>query len=198
MSNLSKFDPSFGASNTRYLIDGNDTITGYLKCDGSILSQTTYSSLFAKVGLIVNGLNTWTIRTPGTISFIRALTYSATDGLYVYGGDGGVLGTSTDAITWTRRTPGTISIIYALIYSATDGLYVYAGDGGTLGTSTNAITWTRRTPGTVSFILLSLILQQRSVCLCRCWRSLRHIYKCHNLDQTNPRYCFNYSCSHLR
>jgi hypothetical protein len=27
------------------------TTTGYLKCDGAIVSQATYSSLFAKVGL---------------------------------------------------------------------------------------------------------------------------------------------------
>ena len=150
MSNLSKFDPSFGASNTRYLIDGNDTITGYLKCDGAILSQATYSSLFAKVGLIQDGnvFKTWTRRTPGTVSVIRALTYA--DGLYVYGGDGGVLGTSTDAITWTIRTPGTTTFILALTYA--DGLYVYVGTSGVLGTSTNAITWTLRTSGTVNQI----------------------------------------------
>jgi hypothetical protein len=55
------------------------------------------------------------------------------DGLYVYGGNGGVLGTSTDAITWTRRTPGTTSSIRALTYD--NGLYVYGGVGGVLGTA---------------------------------------------------------------
>jgi hypothetical protein len=53
--------------------------------------------------------------------------------LYIYGGGGGTLGTSTDAVTWTIRTPGTISTIRALTYG--NGLYVYAGDGGVLGTA---------------------------------------------------------------
>jgi hypothetical protein len=85
--------------------------SGWLEADGSIVSQATYPTLFSQVGLIQDGFNTWTRRTPGTISTIRALTYSATDGLYVYAGDGGTLGTSTDAITWTVRTPGTVTFI---------------------------------------------------------------------------------------
>jgi len=92
----------------------------------------------------------WTFVLPvGTASTINALTYG--NNLYVYGGTGGVLATSTDAITWTARTSGTASAIRSVIYG--DDLYVYAGDGGVLATSTNAITWTARTSGTASAIL---------------------------------------------
>ena len=75
---------------------------------------------------------------------IKALTYG--NGLYVYGGQSGILGTSTDALTWTLRTSGATNDIRSLLYN--DGLYVYAGGGGTtatLATSTDAITWTQRT-----------------------------------------------------
>ena len=131
-----------GATTTTY--PGSD----WLLCDGSILTQTTYSTLFNTIGLIADGVITWTARTSGTASTINALTYG--NNLYVYAGDGGVLRTSTDAITWTARTSGTASAILALTYG--NNLYVYAGAGGVLRTSTDAITWTARTSGTASTI----------------------------------------------
>jgi hypothetical protein len=73
----------------------------------------------------------------GTTSEIRALTYD--NGTYVYGGVGGVLSTSTDAITWTARTSGTTSTINALSYY--DNFFVYAGNSGVFGTSTNGRNW---------------------------------------------------------
>ena len=68
----------------------------------------------------------------------------------MYGGVGGALATSTDAITWTARTSGTSNNINSIIY--VNGIYVYAGDGGVLRTSTDAITWTASTSGTTSWI----------------------------------------------
>lgn len=111
---------------------------------GSIQNQADYPALYAQIGLI--GATPWISRTSGTTSNINALTYG--NGLYVYGGNGGVLATSTDAVTWTSRTSGTTSIIRALTYG--NGVYVYAGDGGVLASSTDAITWTTRTSGTTS------------------------------------------------
>jgi len=119
----------------------------WLPCDGSIVSQTTYSTLLSRVGFIQDE-RTWTTRTSGTENTILSLTYG--DNLYVFAAQGGVLRTSTNAINWTTRTSGTTSSINALIYG--DNLYVYAGQGGVLRTSTNAITWTTRTSGTTSII----------------------------------------------
>jgi hypothetical protein len=105
--------------------------SGYLECDGSIVSQATYPDLFNQLGLFPDGVATWTARTSGTASSIVALTYG--NNLYVYAGLGGVLATSTNAITWTARTSGTTNVIQALIYA--DNLYVYAGNGGVLATA---------------------------------------------------------------
>jgi len=120
----------------------------WLLCDGSILTQTAYSELFSKVGLIADGPSTWVSRTSGTTTDIRALAYG--DGAFVYANESGEVRTSTDAITWTARTSGTASQINSLIYG--NGIFVYAGRGGVLATSTDAITWTARTSGTTSEI----------------------------------------------
>jgi len=125
------------------------TANGYLKCDGSIVSQATYPALYAQVGLIKDGVFTWTAGTVlGTANQLIGLTYG--NGVYVTAGQGGYLATSTDAITWTARTSGTTSAINSLTYG--NGIFVYAGAGGVLATSTNAITWTARTSGTTSII----------------------------------------------
>jgi microcystin-dependent protein len=128
---------------------GTYPLEGYLLCDGSIVSQSTYPELYSKIGLIPDGFNNVTARTSGnTTQAILALTYG--NGLYLYAGASGILGTSTDAITWTVRTSGTTSSINTVVYG--NGLYVYAGAGGVLATSTDAITWTARTSGTTSAI----------------------------------------------
>jgi hypothetical protein len=124
--------------------DSKQSSSGWLAMDGSIASQASNPVLYANVGLIKDGLNTWTARTSGTTSPIRSIIYG--NSLYVYAGAGGVLATSTDAITWTARTSGTTSQIASLTYG--NGIYVYAGVSGILATSTDAITWTARTSGT--------------------------------------------------
>lgn len=120
--------------------DSKQSSSGWLAMDGSIASQASNPVLYANVGLIKDGLNTWTARTSGTTSPIRSVIYE--NSLYVYAGNGGILATSTDAITWTARTSGTSFNIFSLTYG--NGLYVYAGQGGVLATSTDAITWTAR------------------------------------------------------
>jgi hypothetical protein len=143
--------PSLAAGALQYFSGATTSTypgTEWLLADGSVLTQTAYPELYANIGLISNGIATWTARTSGTANNIFALTYG--DNLYVYGAGLGVLATSTDAITWTARTSGTASNLSALTYG--NNLYVYAGDGGVLATSTDAITWTARTSGTSSSI----------------------------------------------
>lgn len=130
--------------------DTKQTSSGWLAMNGQIVSQSSNPSLYAKIGLLTNGFDNWTARTSGTASDINALIYNGNN-LYVYGGFGGALATSTDAITWTSRTSGTSSIINSIIYNGSN-LYVYAGEAGVLATSTNAITWTSRTSETTRFI----------------------------------------------
>jgi hypothetical protein len=125
MSILSNYKIKYPVGHRRYLYDDSDTLSGYIKLDGSVLSQTAYPELFNAIGLLKNDF-TGTPVTSGTTTTIRSITYN--NGLYVYGGFGGVLATSTDAITWTVGTSGTTSTIYSIIYG--NGLYVYGGQGG--------------------------------------------------------------------
>ena len=101
-----------------------------------------WPELYKKLG-IIGGYN-WTTRTSGTTSIIYSLTYG--NGIYVYGGWGGVLATSTDGTTWTAQASGSSTYIFALTYG--NGLFVYVGSTGASGTSTNAITWTSLTAPT--------------------------------------------------
>ena len=149
MSALTRFKPQFTAGQQRYLINNNYTLQNYLKCDGSVLAQSTYPELYQSIGLIPSGLNSWIQRSSGTTSQINTLVHNAVD-TYVYAGSGGVLRTSTDTVTWTTRTSGTINAINSLLYA--NGLFVYGANSGVLSTSTDGITWTARTTGTTQAI----------------------------------------------
>ena len=77
-------------------------------------------------------------------SAISSVAYG--NGVWVAGGSGGTLRTSTDnAVTWNTQTSnfGT-SIIVSVAYG--NGVWVAGGSGGPLRTSTNdAVTWNTRT-----------------------------------------------------
>lgn len=147
----------------------NADTTGYLKCDGSVVSQATYSSLFAQTGLIADGslINTWETRTlyrlppGGTVGdrMVDPLRMTYADGTYVIGGSGAFyLVTSTDGATWTARTVtglGANTTLYTVTYGG--GLFMGCGIGnfGIFITSTDAVTWTVRSIdvwGTLSYV----------------------------------------------
>jgi hypothetical protein len=160
----------------------------WLECDGSVVSQADYPTLYSRIGLVnevgtnfvnnaaaaivntqigiaygngvfvsvgnagsiyttLDGL-TYTSRTSGTASTLRAVTYG--NGIYVAGGNGGVVLNSLDGITWTIRTSTTTSSIFSLTYGG--GIFVLSTLGGGLATSTDGTTWTARTSGTASNI----------------------------------------------
>lgn len=118
------------------------TTAGWLKCDGSILSQATYPLLYARMGLINGPGVNWTSRTIGgqTVTYLAA-TYGSN---YLISGVGGYIRSSTDGITWATRTSGVSTDLGALTFGG--GLYVYAGVNGAYGTSTDGITWTTKNP----------------------------------------------------
>jgi len=122
----------------------------WLLANGSLVLQASYPELYSKLGLFPNGGVVWTSRNTPTTGQIYALTYG--NNTFVYGGQNGNLGTSTDAITWTARTSGTGGFdISALTYG--NALFVLGSGNGLIRTSTDAITWTTRTSGTSSSIL---------------------------------------------
>jgi hypothetical protein len=116
----------------------------WLKADGSVVSQATYTDLFAKVGLQPDGLDNFEV--VGTLANVRRLHYG--ENLYLAAGTTGALATSTDSITWTTRTSGVAVAINA--FTSGNSLYVYGADGGVIRTSTDGITWTARTSGSAT------------------------------------------------
>ena len=111
----------------------------WIKADGS---QYVKNNLLTKK-LITGQYFQWVIRTSqfGT-SIIRSVVYGGN--LWVAGGNGGTLRTSTDAVTWVTQTSqfGT-STIQSVAYG--NELWVAGGTGGALRTSTDAVTWITQT-----------------------------------------------------
>lgn len=123
-----------------------DPGSGWVLANNSIALQSTYPNVFNMVGILpTNSPPAWTQRT-GTAA--RSMAYG--NGLFVYGGPTGKVGTSTDGITWTVGTSGTTSTIYSVTYG--NGLYVYGGHSGRIATSTDGLTWTARTSNTTESI----------------------------------------------
>lgn len=136
MSSFTQFSPKFTAGQIRYLVNGSDSIPGYLKCDGSILSQTAYPKLYSAIGLLPNNLD-FTTAVNSSGAAIYSVIYANSQ--YVRVGAGGRVATSPDAVTWTAQTSGTSSDISEIIYA--NGQYVFVGASGTVGRSTDGITW---------------------------------------------------------
>ena len=104
MSALTRFQPKLTAGHLRYHIDDEKVIDGYLECDGSVVLQNSYPSLFGVLGTridsnIANGV----LQTSGTSNNINAL--ASGNNTFVYAADGNMTATSTDAITWTITSP---------------------------------------------------------------------------------------------
>tara|TARA_R110000868_G_scaffold42198_12_gene143253 strand:- start:4810 stop:5973 length:1164 start_codon:yes stop_codon:yes gene_type:complete len=115
----------------------------------TVLSQSSYPDLYNLMGSIGSSFFTPAASPPafGTPQY-HGMSYG--NGIFLCGGAGGSLATSTNGSTWTTRTSGTASTIAATIYG--NGLYLYGGAGGVLKTSTDAITWDTRTSGTTTAI----------------------------------------------
>lgn len=167
-------DTTFGASgsyiNGRYVVLSQDgqirTSTDLerwqayrpLSSTGLLFGLAWSGSLYVLAGATISAtpsgiatstdLVTWTSQTSGVTSTIYTVTYG--NGIFVFGGMGGILRTSTDGITWTARTSGTATTAYIseIIYAG--GQYLYVNSVGGISTSTDAITWTARTSGTAS------------------------------------------------
>lgn len=123
--------------------NGDAYLSGlWLKCDGSILLQSTYPTLYSRMGLINEGGINWTLRTSGTISVANAATFG--DSKHLIAGVNGMLRSSTDGITWATRTSGFSASIRSLTFGGSN--FIYGGDQGALATSTDGITWQTKNP----------------------------------------------------
>jgi hypothetical protein len=120
---------------------------GYFLCDGSIVSQNSYSNLYSQVGL----LPTFTSLIPYPRFTTTLFNITHGNGTYVSVGASGSILTSSNGILWTVRNASTHGgDINGVTYQ--NGLFVYGGTKGAIATSTDAITWTARTSGTTSTI----------------------------------------------
>ena len=138
------YDPPIGS--LQYFANAaGDAYLGsnWLKCNGASVSQATYATLYARLGLITDVQNA----TMTSVTNLPATTNSIAFGnnLFVAVGNTGAISTSTDLVTWTTRTSGTASNLSAVIYG--NNIYVTGGTGGVLLTSTDGITWTSQTYG---------------------------------------------------
>jgi hypothetical protein len=90
---------------------------------------------------------TWTERTPGTTSYLRAIAYG--DGTFVAIGD--TVLTSPDGVTWTDRSSSKTDADLTAI-ACGEGTFVAVGGGGAVLTSPDGVTWTERSSGTDDYL----------------------------------------------
>ncbi len=125
------------ASNALTQLEGAATNgTGTFTCCGDSTSGNNFYST-------TNLTSGWTSRTTG-LGASYGTAFGAS--LYVVGGIGGGLYTSSDLATWTSRTSQTTQQINSIAFG--NSLFVLVGNSGAICTSTNGTTWTARTSGT--------------------------------------------------
>lgn len=143
------------------------TLSGYLKCDGSIYNKSAYPDLATATGTPLL-LGSELLATSYTASFSTYGIYyvSSANGVgfaaYTGSSTGSTVAngmiTSADGVTWTARTavvPGFVNFRNEAVYINNTYLvpsyyWTYNGSGRTYQTSTNLSTWTARTASTGS------------------------------------------------
>lgn len=129
----------------------------WLQCNAGVLLQSSYSTLYNRIGLIPNGGASYTFNvanagidvtntSPNAVSGtgLAGIKYLAAGSMRV-SPTGGAISTSTDAVTWNpvllTSTATSMRVVKYL-----NGLYVVAGSNGLMFTSTNATAWAPRNP----------------------------------------------------
>ena len=134
----------------------------YIKLDGSIVNSTVYkrginktfySKFLKSLRQFPNSL-IWTTQTSNFgSSSINRVAYG--NNLWVAGGSGGQIRTSTDGVTWVTRTSNFGStFINSVAYG--NNLWVAVGDTGQIRTSTDGVTWATQTSNFGSTSVLSV------------------------------------------
>jgi len=123
----------------------------WLKCDGSVLAQASYTVLFSRLGLLNGAGTVWTKNSSQLIDYVfTGVAYGNSTYVRVSNSLGNFVSTSTDGITWVSRTTGVTSALSSIVFG--NGIFVAAGTGGAMATSTDGITWTAQTSGSVAAI----------------------------------------------
>ena len=104
MSNLKQFTSKIENVSTGEIISAlaaDETFfeaQGFLKCDGSVLLQSSYPYLYSNIGSIIDNLDAPGSLIPsGTSNNINSLLYA--NNIFVYAGGAGTLATSPNAVT---------------------------------------------------------------------------------------------------
>jgi hypothetical protein len=121
----------------------------WLACDGTAISQATYSALFTKIGHLTTAPSFTQL--PMALNTQVAIAYG--NGIYVRGSTTG-LESSTDLITWTLRATPCASGASIFVYYL-NSLFFAADSNGILLTSSDAITWTAKTTGLIGIFTVS-------------------------------------------
>ena len=124
----------------------------WLLCDGSAYLQSSYTDLYAAIGLIANSpgqVSSFTLRTMPNSANWAAMGYG--NGVFVATTNNGTYtaASSTDGVTWTARTFPTNQRYHSVTYG--NGVFVAVGDSSSgaatnvVATSPDGVTWTNRT-----------------------------------------------------
>jgi len=143
------------ATNALGEVTWDDKVTSSTWLKGGVaFSQSTYSSLYAKYGLLgQKPVVSWAGGFYQTnANPMRAIASSSTTVIAV--GYGAQIITSSDGIFWTTRTSGSTQDFGGCTYG--NGYFVAVAGASNIYTSTDAITWTRRS------VAASSVLQSAS------------------------------------